>query len=617
MATSALTLVGVNWFRLPGLSPTVGAIVWVGMVILTIALVVLSWTRLGQAKPLTKCLVLSVFAHLLLMIYAYGTRMLAPEGPIGPEQEFQVKLVMEQEFLVTEPPSEMEPPAEEESPGDPVEVAQPDQQVVDESPDEPPEIPDELPSEPLFPEVVEVDPEEQPAEPEEVVVTPPDEVVKPDPEEDPLLAEVETDSPDPEEVTVEEPDTQLAEDPASEPLPPQQADRIESEVPAQLAGVEIPGSEEIQDPEPVIPEIPLQRKGDGEELAPLYQQRFSASRVEVGRQFGLSDESEEAVRSALAWLARNQSEDGRWDTDRLEGGREAHVYGHSRNGAGMDADTGITALSLLTLMAAGHTHMEGAYRQNVQHGLEYLLASQAGNGSLAGNARLYARMYCHGMALLAVSEAYALTGDRRILPFLERGLEFSIASQDPAGGGWRYQPGDPGDMSQFGWQVMALASAEKAGLVIPAATKKKMKKFLLSCCSGSERGHAGYRPGSRPSVTMTAEALACRGWLGMNDPAAARQATNFLGQELPGEGRTNVYYWYYGTLALHRLQGEDWPRWNRAMQASLLPLQRQEGDLAGSWDPVTVWGPYGGRAYTTAMAALCLEVYYRYLPLEK
>ena len=267
-------------------------------------------------------------------------------------------------------------------------------------------------------------------------------------------------------------------------------------------------------------------------------------------------------------------------------------------------------------MAAGHTHLEGSYRRSVQRGLEYLLASQAGSGSLAGSARLYARMYCHGMALLAVSEAYALTGDPRILPFLERGLEFSIASQDPVGGGWRYQPGDPGDMSQFGWQVMALASAEKAGLVIPAATKKRMQKFLLSCCSGSEKGHAGYRPGSRPSVTMTAEALACRGGRGMNDPAAARQATMFLGQELPGEGRTNVYYWYYGTLALHRLQGEDWSRWNRAMQASLIPLQRHEGDLEGSWDPVTVWGPYGGRAYTTAMAALCLEVYYRYLPLE-
>ena len=31
--------------------------------------------------------------------------------------------------------------------------------------------------------------------------------------------------------------------------------------------------------------------------------------------------------------------------------------------------------------------------------------------------------------------------------------------------------------------------------------------------------------------------------------------------------------------------------------------------------PNTVWGGYGGRVYTTAMATLCLEVYYRYLPV--
>ena len=43
--------------------------------------------------------------------------------------------------------------------------------------------------------------------------------------------------------------------------------------------------------------------------------------------------------------------------------------------------------------------------------------------------------------------------------------------------------------------------------------------------------------------------------------------------------------------------------------------QRTDGHLAGSWDADTVWGGYGGRIYSTAMATLCLEVYYRYLPL--
>ncbi len=51
------------------------------------------------------------------------------------------------------------------------------------------------------------------------------------------------------------------------------------------------------------------------------------------------------------------------------------------------------------------------------------------------------------------------------------------------------------------------------------------------------------------------------------------------------------------------------------MQRQLLRLQRTDGHLAGSWDPDTVWGSYGGRVYSTAMATLCLEVYYRYLPL--
>jgi hypothetical protein len=36
--------------------------------------------------------------------------------------------------------------------------------------------------------------------------------------------------------------------------------------------------------------------------------------------------------------------------------------------------------------------------------------------------------------------------------------------------------------------------------------------------------------------------------------------------------------------------------------------------LEGAWGSDTTWGGYGGRVYTTALAALCLETYYRYLP---
>ncbi len=43
-----------------------GIAIWVGVAILTVALLILMRTRWGQVQPLSKCVVLSVFAHILL-----------------------------------------------------------------------------------------------------------------------------------------------------------------------------------------------------------------------------------------------------------------------------------------------------------------------------------------------------------------------------------------------------------------------------------------------------------------------------------------------------------------------------------------------------------------------
>jgi hypothetical protein len=62
------------------------------------------------------------------------------------------------------------------------------------------------------------------------------------------------------------------------------------------------------------------------------------------------------------------------------------------------------------------------------------------------------------------------------------------------------------------------------------------------------------------------------------------------------------------------LQNTAWSTWNKQMQKRLLTLQRKDGVLRGSWDPKTKHSRLGGRVYSTAMATLTLEVYYRYLP---
>jgi hypothetical protein len=129
-------------------------------------------------------------------------------------------------------------------------------------------------------------------------------------------------------------------------------------------------------------------------------------------------------------------------------------------------------------------------------------------------------------------------------------------------------------------------------------------------------GLASYRPHERSTRPMTAEALVARQFLGMTpEHPTAKEAGDYLLDGLPSDEQINLYYWYYGTLAMYQLQGEHWTRWNAALQKTLIHRQVTAGNLAGSWDPDCIWGGYGGRVYSTAMATLCLEVFYRYLPL--
>ena len=58
----------LDGLRLPHLSGTWSLVIWMGLVVLTISLLILTRTRWGQSKPISKCIALSVFAHLLLCL---------------------------------------------------------------------------------------------------------------------------------------------------------------------------------------------------------------------------------------------------------------------------------------------------------------------------------------------------------------------------------------------------------------------------------------------------------------------------------------------------------------------------------------------------------------------
>ena len=369
--------------------------------------------------------------------------------------------------------------------------------------------------------------------------------------------------------------------------------------------------------------VPVQRKRSNVSASVNpYRLRTAPDRFEQIRKRGGDTDTEAAVAAAQQWLAASQENDGRWDASQHQSGQDNAVDGHYRNGAGREADTAITGLAVLCFLASGNTHVQGEYRRSVAKGLEYLMGQQSENGSLAGNSLYYARTYCHGIATLALSEAYTMTSDERLRPFLQRAVSFTLRTQHPVTGGWRYRPEQTGDMSQFGWQVMALVSADHGGLRLSPHDRQLLTTFLRTASTGKFGGLASYRPrraggpAQRPSRSMTAEAMVCRVFLGQTgNQRRLEEAINFIAMQPPSTGPMNLYYWYYGTIAMSQYGGPHWEAWNTDIKRRLLGSQRATGKLAGSWDPHTVWGSYGGRVYSTAMAALCLEVYYRYLPL--
>jgi hypothetical protein len=175
-------------------------------------------------------------------------------------------------------------------------------------------------------------------------------------------------------------------------------------------------------------------------------------------------------------------------------------------------------------------------------------------------------------------------------------------------------------MSLFGWQLMALKSAQLGGVPIPARVRDRMVEFIRKNSRGENGGLGAYRTTSPTTPAMTAEALYCRQILGAGrDSASSKEAVAYLlsFRNLPTRQKFDLYYWYYGTLAMFQYGGAEWQQWNVRVRDLLVSEQVKDGEYAGSWEPRDPWSGYGGRIYSTAIATLSLEVYYRYLPLYK
>lgn len=343
--------------------------------------------------------------------------------------------------------------------------------------------------------------------------------------------------------------------------------------------------------------------------------RTTDARREAAKSLGGSELSEEAVERGLEWLSRNQYPDGHWSIDDFPG-ETSPTLGEGS----FKSNSAATGLALLAYLGAGYTHQSGKYQENVKRGMTWLLQGQKSNGDLFSDETEFVWFYSHGIASIAVCEAYGLTKDAALKDPAQKALNFIVASQHPKFGGWRYRPQFESDTSVSGWQLMALKSGEMAGLDVSPEAYVGVRTWLDSVQSKTAEGQYSYHPSSEPSSAMTAEALLMRQYLGAkrNDPRLIAGA-NFLATRLPDFGQRDSYYWYYATQVMFHMQGEYWSEWNAGLRDLLVTTQTKGGAMSGSWDPARPtpekWAGGGGRHYLTCVNLLMLEVYYRHLPL--
>jgi hypothetical protein len=327
--------------------------------------------------------------------------------------------------------------------------------------------------------------------------------------------------------------------------------------------------------------------------------------------YGGSATTESAVLEGLQWLKKQQMKDGGWS-----------LTGPFDDGAINDNRCAATALALLAFHGYGATHKAGSsspdFHDVVDRGWTFLLKMQDRDGFFQHDGTLNSRSYAQAQATIAICEIYGMTKDSKFKRPAQLALSWAHKAQSPELGGWRYNPREDSDMSVTGWYVMAFQSGLMAGLEVQSPNLELVNKFLDLVAREGGTQYA-YQVGGDTRLSMTAEALLCRQYLGWkhNDPRM-RAGINLLLANPIDYDEQNVYYWYYATQACHHMDGDDWNRWNAHLRERVPAAQTKTGNQRGSWSPLNdSWGSHGGRLYVTCLSIYLLETYYRHLPIYK
>ena len=313
----------------------------------------------------------------------------------------------------------------------------------------------------------------------------------------------------------------------------------------------------------------------------------------------LTAKASQAIDKGLKYLLANQRADGSWAS--TEGG---------------DRAVAITALALMAFMSRAEFPGFGPNGDALNRAKDWFLtqAKEAPDGYLGST------MYEHGLAILALTEMWGMTGDLKdedaMQKAIEAGVEVIIRSQSD-GGGWRYQPTPSAghDTSVTVMVFIALASARQAGVVVPNGTIARVVTYCESA-TGQKTGGFNYIPtgsSENDSIACTGGGAYAAQLAGERGSEMVLSALRFLSERSPGIVNNNFGHYYYGHYyaiqAMVQAGDDYYAKWYPLIRDALIRRQNAEGAWTGAAKGAKAVG------YETPMAIIILATPHRYIPI--
>jgi len=301
----------------------------------------------------------------------------------------------------------------------------------------------------------------------------------------------------------------------------------------------------------------------------------------------LSKKAEGAIEKGLQYLASHQNRDGSWD-DKYQ--------------------TASTATALMAFMLKGHFPKTGRYGAQLDRAVTFLIRCADERGGYLGSTSH--GMYEHGLATLALSEVWGMSDNEKLRDTLKRAVQIILRSQNREGG-WRYNPRpEDADLSVTVMQIVALASAQEAGILVPNSVILNAVKYVKRCQHPYEGGF-GYQPNnSQLRLSSSAAGVMSLLMCGERKSRSVQKGLDYLRRQGDDQFEKTEFYFYahyYAVQAMYQAGEKYYKEWYPRIHDALV---RKQSAKDGSWT-----GGRGGTSYSTSMGILILGVPYRFLPI--